>query len=1140
MRNLERVVRIHRQFMRLASSSTIAATTTAASSKPTPSSTTTANKKLKKKDDWKTELLTILEAEHKQKKRITWKQRASQNALADIIRFTLKDDVQSLVRLTENQLRSRFSPEIVPLCFLVLNKKFERILKKQDLIDSRASLSLFLGVADLFRSLKRNESNTSYLMALLLQNSVRRWKDQRGFEKKKSNYIAELFNLMQGKMGQLVGSVNTNEQQLELFLTAEEHKIIQKEVDLLRKFYYPPPRKSEKMRYSEDLSLVEPLQMNCPREEYRDNPFQATELDKTTLKKLFEEHLETEGKMWIQVKNTVGDTVESKVSGENLIEEWNWRKRIGDGLRKLDPEQTHPLVAAFLELLPREKLIETLYFSAMAACSQGQNLIGATQFQFDVIEPILKELGNAFKKEIGLEENEIWKRVYDQYIQYFLDPEVSRQNTHREWWQKSCKTQNISANFQFQMGNMDVETREAVCNVIINVLFDSCLFPLEGKNGKLTWQRAFSFRAISIEEESKVSTDGRLSLSRMLSINPKLISKFEAHPFEFIVFSTENLPMTVPPRPWIDKGTGGPLYKTSQEIIRKMLEFKAVRLNDEMRQRITSPSQARPVFDALNQLGSTPWVINEPMLDTLKEVFEKSKDSASEPLLEKLGIPMRHDTFDIPDFVREFGKVKREDVDVERFREYAKKKAEAVKARNESNSLWCWMQYRVVLADHFRGRTLFFPHNMDFRGRVYPLSPYLSHMGDDVNRCILKFAKSQPLGDKGYDWLKLHCINLTGTMKRASVADRMLEAERLLPLILDSARNPLGGEKWWMSSDEPWQTLAACVEIEQATHYGSDIPLFPSQLPVHQDGSCNGLQHYAALGRDNEGGVQVNLTRCETPNDVYSDVAMRVEQKRKQDEESTTSEDHDVALKLRQSLPQNVPRKVIKQTVMTTVYGVTMYGAVLQIKRQLKALDIPGEDAALFARYLARKTFASLNDAFTSSMALKDWFRLIAKGASDLTKTVEWITPLGLPVVQPYCRLVERRSKLVLVPIPMKQVDAFPPNFVHSLDSTHMMLTSLNCANRGITFAAVHDCFWTHANSVDEMNEICRQQFVSLHSQPIVEQCSEWFKKTYLTPKIQKILPQKEFEKFEDIFTAKVEQGELDIEKVKESVYFFS
>lgn len=454
------------------------------------------------------------------------------------------------------------------------------------------------------------------------------------------------------------------------------------------------------------------------------------------------------------------------------------------------------------------------------------------------------------------------------------------------------------------MGSMDVDTRNEVCNVLINVLFEGCLFPLEDKEGKceiflsllsnihvaVTWQRAFSYRSISIEEESKLSTDARLSLSRMLSINSKLMNIFDKNPFEYIVFSTSNLPMTIPPRPWIDRGVGGPLYTSSQDIIRNMMEFKAVRLNDEMRQRISSPAQARPVFDALNQLGSTPWIINEPMLEVLKNVFKKSSDVSSKQLLEKLDVPMRQNTFEIPDFINEFGAgCKKEDIDVQKFRDYAKRKAEAIKlrsvrlrktediviSRNESNSLWCWMLYRVVLADHFRGQTLFFPHNMDFRGRVYPLSPYLSHMGDDINRCILKFAKSRPLEEKGFDWLKLHCINLTGTMKRSSVADRMIEAERLLPTMLDSARNPLNGEGWWMTSEEPWQTLAACKEIAAALEYGSDVSQFPSQLPVHQDGSCNGLQHYAALGRDNEGGVQVNLTKSELPNDVYSDVAQR-------------------------------------------------------------------------------------------------------------------------------------------------------------------------------------------------------------------------------------------------------------------------
>lgn len=34
--------------------------------------------------------------------------------------------------------------------------------------------------------------------------------------------------------------------------------------------------------------------------------------------------------------------------------------------------------------------------------------------------------------------------------------------------------------------------------------------------------------------------------------------------------------------------------------------------------------------------------------------------------------------------------------------------------------------------------------------------------------------------------------------------------------ILDSADKPLDGEGWWMKSEEPWQTLACCMEIANA------------------------------------------------------------------------------------------------------------------------------------------------------------------------------------------------------------------------------------------------------------------------------------------------------------------------------------
>ena len=54
----------------------------------------------------------------------------------------------------------------------------------------------------------------------------------------------------------------------------------------------------------------------------------------------------------------------------------------------------------------------------------------------------------------------------------------------------------------------------------------------------------------------------------------------------------------------------------------------------------------------------------------------------------------------------------------------------------------------------------------------------------------------------------------------------------------------------------------------------------------------------------------------------------------------------------------------------------------------------------------------------------------------------------------------------------MKQKNAFPPNFIHSLDSSHMMLTSLHCERAGITYVSVHDCFWTHPNSVEIMGKV--------------------------------------------------------------------
>jgi DNA-directed RNA polymerase len=217
--------------------------------------------------------------------------------------------------------------------------------------------------------------------------------------------------------------------------------------------------------------------------------------------------------------------------------------------------------------------------------------------------------------------------------------------------------------------------------------------------------------------------------------------------------------------------------------------------------------------------------------------------------------------------------------------------------------------------------------------------------------------------------------------------------------IMDSADNPLTGRMWWGNSEDPWQTLACCFEIANAVRSTNPAD-YISHFPVHQDGSCNGLQHYAALGRDEYGANSVNLNDTPAPQDVYSDIAELIEIQRTKDENNVNSEDKEIAMVLKGF----VKRKVIKQTVMTTVYNVTKYGAKKQIQRQLESDEsFPREQIKPASEYLTKNTFASIRHIFTSAGQIQDWLSKCAYSIATIRgKPVSWTAPLGLPIIQPY------------------------------------------------------------------------------------------------------------------------------------------
>lgn len=271
---------------------------------------------------------------------------------------------------------------------------------------------------------------------------------------------------------------------------------------------------------------------------------------------------------------------------------------------------------------------------------------------------------------------------------------------------------------------------------------------------------------------------------------------------------------------------------------------------------------------------------------------------------------------------------------------------------------------------------------------------------------------------------------------------------------------------------------------------------------------------------------------------------------------------------LAKALKDKITRKTIKQTVMTTVYNVTFYGAKLQIQRQLEdQTDLPRDQIIAASGYIADKTFSSIKKLFKSARLIQDWLSESAYLISRVHNTpISWCTPLGLHITQPYFRRIAQSNKKsnkspkqmeFSTPNYVKQRNAFPPNFIHSLDSCHMMLTALNCERAGVTFVSVHDCFWTHASTTHLMNQICREQFVSLHSLPLLENLSDYFIKNYgFTPDqmnslaahtTSEVMSTNENQKIKELmieFNKKLVQlppkGEFNLSQVMNSIYFFS
>jgi DNA-directed RNA polymerase len=563
------------------------------------------------------------------------------------------------------------------------------------------------------------------------------------------------------------------------------------------------------------------------------------------------------------------------------------------------------------------------------------------------------------------------------------------------------------------------------------------------------------------------------------------------------------MPMVVRPRRWRSPTYGG--YLTKRHGNRLIKQRNRAYL-DEVKN-----AELQPVYDAVNHIQDSPWKINTRVLAVMEEVWNGGGTLG--------GLPTREDT-PVP--------AKPDDIDTnEEAKQEWKKRAAEVYARNaELLSARLSMHQRLWIARKFAPEgEIFYPHELDFRGRVYPMvSGGPTPQGDDSSKALLEFAQGMPLGLDGFRWLNIHVANLFGVDK-VPFSDRCAWVTENLDAIIDSGTNPLDGDRFWTTADSPYMALAACIELAEAWQL-ADPTQYVSSLPIALDGSCSGLQHFSAMLRDTKGGAAVNLLPSERPQDVYMEVAKMGEEiaqavvsgartilppDRETDRETTPE------ATLAAWWVGKISRAMAKRPTMTFCYSSTRFGMQGMILGTLKALDrerkerglepylggtyiegrAEGERSYEGAVWLSHVLFNSISLTVVAAATAMDWLREAAKVAAEADLPLWWTTPLGLPILQEYKSQKGKRVEAhwagrrvdLMVNVDEEKIDrraqanGVAPNFVHSLDACHLQAVALRAKEMGIRhLAVIHDSFGTHAANTTALSQALRETFVEQYS----------------------------------------------------------
>ncbi|MCW2317100.1 DNA-directed RNA polymerase [Rhodoblastus acidophilus] len=654
-----------------------------------------------------------------------------------------------------------------------------------------------------------------------------------------------------------------------------------------------------------------------------------------------------------------------------------------------------------------------------------------------------------------------------------------------------------------------------------------------------------------IPDPDTVPRKGGIKAALILAPKPELVEWVGEALNRAEVLSPAFKPTVIPPKRWT--GTKGGGYYTPYVNTPSLIRFKAHQ--KQMQEGAAQEYDALHmpmVYEAIHFVQETPWRVNKSVLEVAKQIIAKDLGIAGLPVMKARDLPPKPADIETNEEAKR--RWKREAAAV-----YSSNARQLSKTRLASRTLRIAMEYAEF--DRF-----YFPHMLDFRGRMYPIPVGLNPQGDALARGLLTFADGKPITEEngGAGWLAVHLGSCWGgTVDKMPFDTRIAWVEERADLWKAIAADPMGNLEW-ASTDKPFECLAAIFEWVQFLAVGWG---YVSHLPIHVDGTCNGIQHLSAMTRDEVAGAYVNLTPSGKPQDIYKFVADALQEVLERIEETGVGLPAEHASFWLNLCGRDLPRSLTKRPVMVLPYGGTKdaYFKYTRLWLDEKApLPTHATDQERTLRtqrlsFIVNHLWDVVNDRIKGGKAVMKWLKDCASVVAAQGQPLVWVTSSGfvvrhfygkLKVKQINTRLDGQRVQLQIAET-TKDLDkhaqllGISPNFVHSQDAAALTMSIVKAKQKevGITaFTAIHDAYGTHASDMWELSRCLREAFVELHSEDALAS----YRNACLAVLVDKLVadagvdPMEAAQIADEKLPPMLAKGNLDLSSVKESEYFFA